>query len=552
MSKQISLITGTYTQSQVANHLKHFGSNGYVFNYLDEFEVVASSPEAMTVSVKAGGSFMEGYYYEEDAASTINIAASHATLNRIDRVVLRLTPLSAPYAQIAVISGADAASPTAPALTQTSVTYELSLCQVYVGAAVVAIYTANITDERDTAYCGAASSLQTASGSLLYNATLPTIFGNDTDFPEALTTGREGIMVVTDGVDKGWVIGSSATENKVHECDISVSPLAWTAKTNITTPRTSSTSYQPRAIYYDGKIYVIGGLVAAAVSNKNEALDPVANTWATLAVIPTPRYNFGIAQDNGLLYCIGGQTTAGAYSQKNEVYDPVGDSWATLSNLPTAPASSLTYAVSLNGYIWILYKDAGGLKWYRYDPGTDSYSQKQEPVDSVRLASMTPTMFYMNMFVFDGFIWLGYGRYLFRYTISTNTWVCVSETFCCESYVNPTDGNTYIRSFVQAYWSGGSFNAIMNFGDRRFFRVSKYQSGYTHSYPCWWTYYIYLGQVSADKILAFRQRTSVDIDMCNISTQTAGEAIYTMSTDKYGIYYNGTIEIPTQVIQIYG
>lgn len=116
----------------------------------------------------------------------------------------------------------------------------------------------------------------------------------------------------------------------------------------------------------------------------------------------------------------------------------------------------------------------------------------------------------------------------------------------CWSYVHPTDGNTYIQYRL------GSVNThlMMQFGDRRFFYPNKYTPGYYYSY--WYTYYMYLGQVSADKILAFRQRSSADIDLCNISAQTAGEAVYTMSTDKWGIYYDYYKASPTQIIQIYG
>jgi hypothetical protein len=540
VSKQISLITGTYTQSQIANHLKHFGSNGYVFNYLDEFEVVPSSPEAMTVSVKAGGSFIEGYYYEEDAASTINIPAAHATLNRIDRIVLRLTPLSAPYAQIAVISGTEAASPTAPALTQTSVTYELSLAQVYVGAAVVAIYTANITDERDTTYCGAASSLQTASGSLLYSDTLPTLYGSDTDFP--VSTANYGIGV-TDGDHTGWVIGADTTENKVYEMDSDVSPISWTAKTNITTPRTSGWSYQPRGIYYDGKIYVIGGYAAGVVTDKNEALDPVANTWASLTAITTPRYGFGIAEYDGDIYCIGGRTTGNAFTAKNEAYNVLGNSWSPFSDLPTTPSAGDTVAVYLNGYIWILYKDAGAVKFYRYDPSTDAYTAKTAPSDAVRLGTLASNgvlVYKERLWAFDGYIWLSSEKYLFRYDPSSNVWLCVSETFFCYN----SSGATYRLGNNQVH-------RILQFGDKRFVCPNKYSSN-NNFYTYWYTYYMYLGQVSADKLLAFRQRSSAKIDLINISSQTAGEAVYCMSTDKYGVYYDQYTSDVTQVIQVYG
>jgi hypothetical protein len=74
--------------------------------------------------------------------------------------VLRRTYAS-PNSEIAlaVLKGVDMAAGTSTptALTQDATTWEISLATVLVAAAVTAIYTADITDERRSAYCGIAA-----------------------------------------------------------------------------------------------------------------------------------------------------------------------------------------------------------------------------------------------------------------------------------------------------------------------------------------------------------------------------------------------------------
>ncbi|MCI0431627.1 MAG: hypothetical protein L0210_13940 [Rhodospirillales bacterium] len=64
-----------------------------------------------------------------------------------------------------------------------------------------------------------------------------------------------------------------------------------------------------------GRIFVFGGEGNAAVSSgvfdANEAYDPVANSWATLEVMRTPRHGFGAAVLGTVLYVPGGATRQG-------------------------------------------------------------------------------------------------------------------------------------------------------------------------------------------------------------------------------------------------
>lgn len=99
----------------------------------------ASSP----VAVNTGSALVYGIWYENDASVNVTIPTP-ASNPRIDRVVLRAS-WSAQTVRITRIAGTEAASPTAPALTQTAnTTWDIPLYQVRIttGGAIT------LTDER--------------------------------------------------------------------------------------------------------------------------------------------------------------------------------------------------------------------------------------------------------------------------------------------------------------------------------------------------------------------------------------------------------------------
>src|SRR5574337_167853 len=140
----------TYTSDAWAQVITGLIGDGVVTGG-NELAVSENSPAGMSVLVATGKAFIQGYYFEAYSASEVlTIAAADATNPRIVRVVVR-RDLTNRQAVLAVLTGTPAVSPTAPALTQNpSGTWEISLAQVYVGAAVASIVNANITDERGT------------------------------------------------------------------------------------------------------------------------------------------------------------------------------------------------------------------------------------------------------------------------------------------------------------------------------------------------------------------------------------------------------------------
>lgn len=104
---------------------------------------------ANTVQINTGGALVDGKPYDSDAAVNVNIPSAVGVGNtRIDRVVLR-ADWTAQTVRITRIAGTDAASPTAPAITQNSgVTYDIKLYQALVNTSG----TVTLTDERELAY----------------------------------------------------------------------------------------------------------------------------------------------------------------------------------------------------------------------------------------------------------------------------------------------------------------------------------------------------------------------------------------------------------------
>lgn len=108
---------------------------------------VTAPGSGMTVNLGTGQAMVYGHWCQNDASAAQTITASDPTNPRIDRVVLK-HDVTAKTVSIVVKAGTPAPSPTAPSLTQTPSTWEMSLCQVRVNATVTAISSGNITDER--------------------------------------------------------------------------------------------------------------------------------------------------------------------------------------------------------------------------------------------------------------------------------------------------------------------------------------------------------------------------------------------------------------------
>lgn len=147
-----------YHQPDFAKLMKDSLADGYVRSVGDELVVVASNPAAMSVEVKTGRGYIQGYSFDvEDTNYILSIPAADPDNPRIDRIVARLSVTVSQNITLAVLTGTPDASPQPPELTRNSETYELSLAQVLVTAGATSVPAGNITDERlNFSVCGIA------------------------------------------------------------------------------------------------------------------------------------------------------------------------------------------------------------------------------------------------------------------------------------------------------------------------------------------------------------------------------------------------------------
>lgn len=144
-----------YDADDISNYFLKLISNGVFATPSNAMQVQANS--GMQVAVSAGWGFINCKWVNNSTAYILTVDTADVSLNRIDRVVLRLDKnVGVRRIDIAVKTGTPATNPTAPALTrQTNGIWELSLAQIYVGAGVSEITQADITDERpNTELCG--------------------------------------------------------------------------------------------------------------------------------------------------------------------------------------------------------------------------------------------------------------------------------------------------------------------------------------------------------------------------------------------------------------
>ncbi len=191
---------------------------------LATFAVTAGA--GLTAVVATGVAMIEGIPVVMDVGRTINIANADATNPRIDRVVLEVIPMGQAEegkATLKRITGTPAASPVAPALTQTSATYQISLAQLRVNAAATTVST--VTDERN----------YVLTGSITRNPTLHDRSELNTQTP---FTGNQGVPLATK-------VGPILLTNVVYDCTVR-------AVAEMVSPSTSTTALIAPYLDYGG------------------------------------------------------------------------------------------------------------------------------------------------------------------------------------------------------------------------------------------------------------------------------------------------------------
>lgn len=136
------------SESQYSALFRELQDSGIVGDSSSTAFKLTTDASGLDVQVAAGMAIVRGHAIISDAPITVTPDAAHATLPRIDRVVLRLDPV-ANGISVELKAGTPAASPLAPGLTYTDTgIFEVALGEVRVEAAALNVLTSNITDQR--------------------------------------------------------------------------------------------------------------------------------------------------------------------------------------------------------------------------------------------------------------------------------------------------------------------------------------------------------------------------------------------------------------------
>ncbi len=176
----------TYKAEDWAEYFATFVSNGVALQGNGTLAVTAAGG-SMSVLLGSGSAFINGYRYANTAALPLDIPTAHASLNRIDAVMIRWNrTLRAINAY--VVAGTPAATPTAEAPARTADIHELCVAHLYVAAGATSIAQGAITDTRlDSSVCGVATMIGELDTSTLYTQIQGALAGFQTDEEAAFT-----------------------------------------------------------------------------------------------------------------------------------------------------------------------------------------------------------------------------------------------------------------------------------------------------------------------------------------------------------------------------
>lgn len=143
-----------YLAEQFAAYFASFIGNGVFGKQMQELEVICQDVPNMSVQVLSGKGWINGWWYRNTDAYTLDLQIADGILSRIDAIVLRWGNAERDM-WLQVVTGIPSANPQIPALRRDGDYYDLRLAYVTVNAGSVRITDANIHDERlDNNVCG--------------------------------------------------------------------------------------------------------------------------------------------------------------------------------------------------------------------------------------------------------------------------------------------------------------------------------------------------------------------------------------------------------------
>ena len=246
-----------YTADDFARRFRDFISNGIIVvggsDLTDELEVTSDDSD-MFVDIALGKANIRGYFYElYDSAESLELTEGDLINPRIDRIVLEMNLAdSERLVKLKVLTGTPAGTPSAPTLTQTDTTYQLSLAQILIPATATVVLNSNITDERtDDTVCGLAN----------YTIGTKPLIGNDAEVINVADDNKvySGLNVEDVLIELGSSIqGAASISTTVTETSDTVTTIDTLANSVLFT-RVTITETSPTVTTINNKIYESDG-----------------------------------------------------------------------------------------------------------------------------------------------------------------------------------------------------------------------------------------------------------------------------------------------------
>jgi hypothetical protein len=275
----------TYQASDFADYFGDVLSPGLLHtDSLPALQVQCDGTDLRTY-VEPGKAIIQGYAYENTTNLYLQHALPEATLDRIDRIVLRLDKRNqSRFIKLFVLQGVAAAAPVAPTLQRDEFIYELSLAQIRIRANTSTLVPGDLIDERlDESLCGLVYSLisiPTSQFQAEWDAFMADIqsegFASASEFashqadgvshvPYGVTTGAANTYAVTlspapTGYMEGLAVSVKINANATAPSTLNVNGLG--AKAIKKSNGTDVTNLKANGIYtlrYDGTSFILQG-----------------------------------------------------------------------------------------------------------------------------------------------------------------------------------------------------------------------------------------------------------------------------------------------------
>ncbi|QPC47105.1 hypothetical protein [Mangrovibacillus cuniculi] len=146
-----------YQANDFATYFSTFMTSGIVTtSTLGDLLRVRCEGDDLRTYVCAGSAILGGHFYQNTSDLYLEHAIPEATMDRIDRIVLRLDKRNqSRFIKLFVKQGTAAANPFAPVLQRDEFIYEVSLARILVRANTSTLRTVDLLDERlDELLCG--------------------------------------------------------------------------------------------------------------------------------------------------------------------------------------------------------------------------------------------------------------------------------------------------------------------------------------------------------------------------------------------------------------